>query len=62
MPTVFLAVAQQPALPIDRWPPHQPALRSGTRHRWCDDGRLVASRIQPVDGITRTLTCTVIHR
>jgi DNA-binding Lrp family transcriptional regulator len=25
-------------------------------------GRLVASRIQLVDGITRTLTCTVIHR
>ena len=25
-------------------------------------GRLVASRIQAVDGITRTLTCTVIHR
>ena len=24
-------------------------------------GRLVASRIQAVDGITRTLTCTVIH-
>jgi DNA-binding Lrp family transcriptional regulator len=25
-------------------------------------GRLVASRLQAVDGITRTLTCTVIHR
>jgi DNA-binding Lrp family transcriptional regulator len=25
-------------------------------------GRLVASRIQLVDGVTRTLTCTVIHR
>jgi DNA-binding Lrp family transcriptional regulator len=25
-------------------------------------GRLVVSRIQAVDGITRTLTCTVIHR
>jgi len=25
-------------------------------------GRLVVSRIQVVDGITRTLTCTVIHR
>jgi DNA-binding Lrp family transcriptional regulator len=25
-------------------------------------GRLVTSRIQLVDGITRTLTCTVIHR
>jgi DNA-binding Lrp family transcriptional regulator len=25
-------------------------------------GRLVASRIQLVDGITRTLTCLVIHR
>ena len=25
-------------------------------------GRLVASRIQAVDGVTRTLTCTVIHR
>jgi DNA-binding Lrp family transcriptional regulator len=25
-------------------------------------GRLVASRIQVVDGVTRTLTCTVIHR
>jgi DNA-binding Lrp family transcriptional regulator len=25
-------------------------------------GRLVASRIQVVDGITHTLTCTVIHR
>ena len=25
-------------------------------------GRLVASGIQAVDGITRTLTCTVIHR
>jgi len=25
-------------------------------------GRLVATRIQLVDGITRTLTCTVIHR
>jgi DNA-binding Lrp family transcriptional regulator len=25
-------------------------------------GRLVASRIQLVDGITRTLTCMVIHR
>jgi DNA-binding Lrp family transcriptional regulator len=25
-------------------------------------GRLVASRIQVVDGITRTLTCTVLHR
>jgi DNA-binding Lrp family transcriptional regulator len=25
-------------------------------------GKLVASRIQLVDGITRTLTCTVIHR
>jgi len=23
---------------------------------------LVASRIQAVDGVTRTLTCTVIHR
>jgi DNA-binding Lrp family transcriptional regulator len=25
-------------------------------------GKLVASRIQLVDGITRTLTCMVIHR
>ena len=25
-------------------------------------GRLVASRVQAVDGVTRTLTCTVIHR
>jgi DNA-binding Lrp family transcriptional regulator len=25
-------------------------------------GRLVASRIQLVDGVTRTLTCTVINR
>jgi DNA-binding Lrp family transcriptional regulator len=25
-------------------------------------GELVASRIQLVDGVTRTLTCTVIHR
>jgi DNA-binding Lrp family transcriptional regulator len=25
-------------------------------------GRLVAARLQAVDGITRTLTCTVIHR
>jgi DNA-binding Lrp family transcriptional regulator len=25
-------------------------------------GRLVAARIQAVDGVTRTLTCTVIHR
>ena len=25
-------------------------------------GKLVASRIQAVDGVTRTLTCTVIHR
>jgi DNA-binding Lrp family transcriptional regulator len=25
-------------------------------------GRLVVSRIQVVDGVTRTLTCTVIHR
>jgi DNA-binding Lrp family transcriptional regulator len=25
-------------------------------------GRLVASRIQLVDGVTRTLTCTVLHR
>lgn len=25
-------------------------------------GRLVAYRIQVVDGVTRTLTCTVIHR
>ena len=25
-------------------------------------GRLVASSIQAVDGVTRTLTCTVIHR
>jgi DNA-binding Lrp family transcriptional regulator len=25
-------------------------------------GRLVASGIQAVDGVTRTLTCTVIHR
>ena len=25
-------------------------------------GRLVASRIQAVDGVTRTLTCTVIRR
>jgi DNA-binding Lrp family transcriptional regulator len=25
-------------------------------------GRLVASRLQAVDGVTRTLTCTVIHR
>ena len=25
-------------------------------------GRLVASRIQLVDGVTRTLTCMVIHR
>jgi DNA-binding Lrp family transcriptional regulator len=25
-------------------------------------GRLVVSRIQLVDGVTRTLTCTVIHR
>jgi DNA-binding Lrp family transcriptional regulator len=25
-------------------------------------GRLVASRIQVVDGVTRTLTCMVIHR
>jgi DNA-binding Lrp family transcriptional regulator len=25
-------------------------------------GRLVLSRIQVVDGVTRTLTCTVIHR
>jgi hypothetical protein len=25
-------------------------------------GRLVASRIQLVDGVTRTLTCPVIHR
>ena len=25
-------------------------------------GRLVVCRIQVVDGITRTLTCTVIHR
>jgi DNA-binding Lrp family transcriptional regulator len=25
-------------------------------------GRLVVSHIQVVDGVTRTLTCTVIHR
>jgi len=25
-------------------------------------GRLVVSRIQVVDGVTRTLTCTVIRR
>jgi DNA-binding Lrp family transcriptional regulator len=25
-------------------------------------GRLVVSRIQMVDGVTRTLTCTVLHR
>ena len=25
-------------------------------------GRLVVARIQPVDGVTRTLTCSVIHR
>jgi DNA-binding Lrp family transcriptional regulator len=25
-------------------------------------GRLVVSRIQVVDGVTRTVTCTVIHR
>jgi DNA-binding Lrp family transcriptional regulator len=25
-------------------------------------GRLVVSRIQAVDGVTRTLTCTVIRR
>jgi DNA-binding Lrp family transcriptional regulator len=25
-------------------------------------GRLVASRIHVVDGVTRTLTCTVLHR
>ena len=25
-------------------------------------GRLVVARIQVVDGITRTLTCTVLHR
>jgi DNA-binding Lrp family transcriptional regulator len=25
-------------------------------------GRLVAARIQVVDGVTRTLTCMVIHR
>jgi DNA-binding Lrp family transcriptional regulator len=25
-------------------------------------GRLVACRLQAVDGVTRTLTCTVIHR
>ena len=25
-------------------------------------GRLVASRIQALDGVTRTLTCTVLHR
>jgi DNA-binding Lrp family transcriptional regulator len=25
-------------------------------------GRLVVSRIQVVDGVTRTLTCMVIHR
>jgi DNA-binding Lrp family transcriptional regulator len=25
-------------------------------------GRLVAARIQAVDGVTRTLTCTVLHR
>jgi DNA-binding Lrp family transcriptional regulator len=25
-------------------------------------GRLVAFRLQAVDGVTRTLTCTVIHR
>ena len=25
-------------------------------------GRLVAFRIQVVDGVTRTLTCTVLHR
>ena len=25
-------------------------------------GRLVASRVQAVDGVTRTLTCTVIRR
>jgi DNA-binding Lrp family transcriptional regulator len=25
-------------------------------------GKLVASRIQLVDGVTRTLTCAVIHR
>lgn len=26
-----------------------------------DLGRLVVSRIQLIDGITRTLTCTVVH-
>jgi DNA-binding Lrp family transcriptional regulator len=25
-------------------------------------GRLVVARIQPVDAVTRTLTCSVIHR
>jgi DNA-binding Lrp family transcriptional regulator len=25
-------------------------------------GRLVVARIQVVDGVTRTLTCTVLHR
>ena len=25
-------------------------------------GQLVVSRVQVVDGVTRTLTCTVIHR
>jgi len=24
-------------------------------------GRLVASRVQALDGVTRTLTCTVVH-
>jgi DNA-binding Lrp family transcriptional regulator len=27
-----------------------------------DLGRLVASRIHAVDGVTRTVTCTVLHR
>jgi hypothetical protein len=25
-------------------------------------GRLVVSRIQALDGVTRTVTCTVLHR
>ena len=60
-------VAQAPSdLDGGRWPKTSPVPTTSSpgsrRPVWISWGRLVASRIQAVDGVTRTLTCTVIHR
>jgi|Tabmets5t2r1_1033131.scaffolds.fasta_scaffold162924_1 hypothetical protein len=57
-------VAQRPE--VGSWPRTSPAPTTSSpgsrRPAWTRWGRLVVARIQVMDGVTRTLTVTVLHR